>query len=88
MLSFLLDEHISPTVAEQIREKRPGVAIFSLLFWQEGKYLGLDDEIILKAARESKLTLVTYDQNTIPQILVQWGESSISHNGIIFIFVY
>lgn len=85
MLSFLLDEHISPTVAEQIQKKRSKITIFSLLFWQEGRYLGLDDEIILKAATESQLTLVTYDQNTIPQILIQWGEASISHNGIIFI---
>ncbi len=85
MLSFLLDEHISTTIAEQIRQKRPLIRIHSLLFWEEGKYLGLDDEVILKAAVEAQLTLVTYDQNTIPTILVQWGEANISHGGIIFI---
>lgn len=85
MLSFLLDEHISPTVAKQIKKKRPQIEIFPLMFWQEGKYLGLDDEIILKAATDSQLTLVTYDQNTIPPILMQWGEANLTHQGIIFI---
>ena len=85
MLSFLLDEHISPTVAEQIQRKCPEITIFPLLKWQEGRYLGLDDEIILKAATEAELTLVTYDKNTIPPILVAWGEAKISHKGIIFI---
>jgi hypothetical protein len=55
MLSFLLDEHISPSVALQIQNKRSQIEIYPLLFWQEGKYLGLDDEIILKAATESQL---------------------------------
>ncbi|MGB5771329.1 MAG: DUF5615 family PIN-like protein [Crocosphaera sp.] len=85
MLSFLLDEHISPIVSEEIKNKRPEIAIFPLLFWQEGRYIGLDDEIILKAATDSQLTLVTYDQNTIPLILIQWGEANINHHGVIFI---
>lgn len=85
MLSFLLDEHISPKVAEQIQRKQPKISIFSLLNWQTGRYLGVEDEIILKAATEARLTLVTYDQNTIPLILVKWGEAQISHSGVIFV---
>lgn len=85
MLSFLLDEHISPTVAEQVQLKRPEITIFALLNWQEARYLGLDDEVILKAATEAELTLVTYDQNTIPPVLVKWGEMQISHKGVIFV---
>ncbi|MFM7790877.1 MAG: DUF5615 family PIN-like protein, partial [Microcystis panniformis] len=63
MLSFLFDEHISPTVAEQISYKRPEISIFPLITWQKGRYLGYSDEIVLKAAAEAGLTLVTYDQN-------------------------
>jgi hypothetical protein len=43
MLSFLLDEHISPTVAEQISRKCPEILIFPLITWQEGRYLGDSD---------------------------------------------
>ncbi|GBL11251.1 hypothetical protein MSj_02753 [Microcystis aeruginosa Sj] len=85
MLSFLLDEHISPTVAEQISYKRPEISIFPLITWQKGRYLGDSDEIVLKAAAEAGLTLVTYDQNSIPPLLWEWGEAWKSHSGVIFI---
>lgn len=85
MLSFLLDEQISPIIAEQIQQKRPGITIFSLHNWQEGRFLGFDDQIILSAATKARLTLVTYDQNTIPPILVEWGKAETSHGGVIFI---
>ncbi|MEB3308766.1 MAG: DUF5615 family PIN-like protein [Snowella sp.] len=75
MLSFLLDEHISPTIAEQIRDKRPEIIIFPLITWQEGRYLGLTDDRILQAATEAQLTLVTYDQNTIPPLLCECGRA-------------
>lgn len=39
MLSFLLDEHISPIVAEQVKLKRPKIEIISLQNWQEGRFL-------------------------------------------------
>ncbi len=39
----------------------------------------------MKAATDSHLTLVTYDQNTIPLILIQWGEANINHHGVILI---
>jgi hypothetical protein len=47
--------------------------------------LGLDDQIILKAAVSEELTLITYDQKTIPPILSQWGQTNINHAGVIFI---
>ena len=85
MLSFLLDEHISPVVAKQITAKEPRIQVFPLLTWQEGAYLGLSDEVILQAATADQLTLVTYDQNTIPPVLWAWGESGQTHGGVIFV---
>jgi len=85
MLSFLLDEHISPVVAQQIKAKEPKVDVFPLLTWQEGAYLGLPDEVILKAATADQLTLVTYDQTTIPPVLWAWGESGQARGGVIFV---
>jgi hypothetical protein len=85
LLSFLLDEHISPVVATQIRAKESRIGVFPLLTWQEGAYLGLPDEVILQAAMVEQLTLVTYDQNTIPPILWDWGEREQTHGGVIFV---
>ena len=85
MLSFLLDEQISPEIAKQIDSKRPEIPIFTIHTWQKGYYLGVSDEIILKAAASEQLTLITYDQKTIPPILSEWGQANISHAGVIFI---
>ncbi|VEP17601.1 conserved hypothetical protein [Hyella patelloides LEGE 07179] len=85
MLSFLLDEQISPEIAKQIARKYPEIPIFSLHTWQNGHYLGVDDETILQAAAKANLTLVTYDQKTIPPILVKLGQANLNHAGVIFI---
>ena len=85
MLSFLLDEQISPEIAKQIAQKYPKIPIFSIHTWQNGNYLGVADETILQAAAMAKLTLVTYDRKTIPPILVEWGQANINHAGVIFI---
>lgn len=85
MLSFLLDEQISPEIAKQIKIKRPDISIFIIHTWQQGHYLGVADEIILKAASAEQLTLITYDQQTIPPILWEWGQVNIDHAGVIFI---
>ncbi|MGK7874125.1 MAG: DUF5615 family PIN-like protein [Xenococcaceae cyanobacterium] len=85
MLSFLLDEHISPEIAEQIARKRPSIPVFVVASWQEGRLLGMPDELLLEAAAEASLTLVTYDQKTIPPILCEWGEAGRTHGGVIFV---
>ena len=85
MLSFLLDEQISPEIAKQIATKRPDIPIFSIHTWQHGHYLGVADQVILKAASAEELTFITYDQKTIPPILGEWGEANRNHAGVIFI---
>jgi hypothetical protein len=85
MLSFLLDEQISPEIAKQIAKKRLDIPIFTIHTWHNGNYMGIDDETILKAAAAEKLTLITYDQKTIPPILSEWGQANINHEGVIFI---
>jgi hypothetical protein len=85
MLSFLLDEQISPVVAKQVNSKYPEISIFSIHSWQNGNFLGVSDEAILQAAKLEQLTLITYDRKTIPPILVEWGQANINHGGVIFI---
>lgn len=85
MLSFLLDENLSPEVANQITNKRPDIRITSIHHWQTGHYKGQPDQTILMAAMQHGLTLVTYDQKTILPILVQWGTTRTNHAGVLFI---
>ena len=85
MLSLLLDQHISMEIAEQIRAKRPEIPIRSLYEWRDAAFVGIADPLILHAAAEEGLTLVTYARKTIPPVLVEWGISGIPHGGVIFV---
>lgn len=85
MLSLLLDQQISPDVAEQVRQKRPEIAILSLYEWRGGAFVGVADPLILQAAVEDHLTLVTYDRKTIPPVLLEWGTTGTSHGGVVFV---
>lgn len=85
MASFLLDENISPVVAEQILRKQPTARILSLHRWHHGVFLSVEDDIILQAAYQEQLTLVTFDLSTILPLLKVWGEEGRPHGGVIFI---
>lgn len=85
MLRLLLDEHISPTIAEQLKVKRPKMEVISLQEWGNGGYLGMSDEVILTSAMKEGLTLVTYDQRTIAPLIKLWSEEGKPHGGVIFI---
>ena len=85
MLKLLLDEHLSPQLAQQFRAKWPNAQIDSVLLWQGGRLLGAPDELLLAAAHEDGWTLVTYDQATIVPLLKRWGEQGIAHGGVILV---
>ena len=88
MLPLLLDENISPTVAEQVARRRPDIPIQSIFRWRGGMLLRHSDERILQAAAEDGLTLITYDQKTIMPLLSEWGAAGIDHRGVVFIDQY
>ena len=85
MASFLLDENISPAVAKQILRRAPDARVFSIRHWRNGEFLNVEDAIILEAAFQESLTLVTFDLSTIRPLLKVWGEEGRSHAGVIFI---
>jgi hypothetical protein len=85
MLSFLLDEHVSPDVAVIVRRLRPEIPVVPLLDWHDGLWIGQTDEEILRAANLEGLSLVTYDQRTIPKLLQQLAAASEPHGGVVFV---
>jgi predicted nuclease of predicted toxin-antitoxin system len=85
MLRLLLDIHIKPVVATQIHRAHSECWIESLLTWRDGMYRTAPDPEILEAAHQDAMTLVTYDQRTIPLLLKNWALRDRTHAGVIFI---
>ena len=85
MLRFLLDEQISPRVAEQARVKWPLVPMHSIYRWRKGAFCGQSDDMVLDGARQGGLTLVTYDLHSIPMLLAEWAASGIPHAGVVLV---
>lgn len=65
MLKLLLDEHISPDVAQGLRRRNRSMSVHSMAEWEDGSFLGQPDAACLQAAATQALTLVTYDRRTI-----------------------
>jgi len=85
MLKLLLDEHISPDVAEGLRRHQQNIHVVCLAEWENGRFMGLADELLLQEAIAQKLTLVTYDRRTITPLIKAWAEAGHDHSGIIFV---
>jgi hypothetical protein len=85
MTRLLLDEHISPEVAEGFRRRHGRPPILSLVEWEDGRFLGQPDELLLQEAAVQKLILVTYDRRTLPPLLKLWAESGLDHGGVVFV---
>ena len=84
-LSLLLDENISQTIAAQVKHHRPAQTIESVHTWRGGAFEGRSDVALLEAAHAEELTLVTYDQKTIPPLLTELYAEGESHAGVIFV---
>jgi hypothetical protein len=85
MLKLLLDEHISPDVANGLRRRNRAFEVRYLVEWENGRFLGQDDTACLREAATQGLTLVTYDRRTIPPLLKTWAEAGRAHGGVIFV---
>ncbi|HLK57813.1 MAG TPA: DUF5615 family PIN-like protein [Chthonomonadaceae bacterium] len=84
-LSLLLDEQMSPVVAAQVQARKPEIRIASVQTWRSGELRSQTDADLLRAARDEKMTLVTYDLHTILPLVTGWGESGEAHSGVVFI---
>ncbi|MGD0415424.1 MAG: hypothetical protein ABSA80_08740 [Terriglobales bacterium] len=85
MLKLLLDEHISPEVANGLGRRNRALEIRYLVEWEDGRFLGQEDSACLREAAAQGFTLVTYDRRTIPPLLKTWAEEGRTHGGVIFV---
>ena len=85
MLKLLLDEHVSPDVANGLRRRNRSLVVHWMAEWGGGDFLGKEDSACLLEAAKQDLTLVTYDRRTIPPLLKLWAEEQRSHGGVIFV---
>jgi hypothetical protein len=85
MLKLLLDEDISPEVADGLRRRNRSLVVHWMAEWENGNFLGQEDSASLLKAATARLTLVTYDRRTIPPLLKTWAEEGRKHGGVIFV---
>ena len=85
MLKFLLDEHISPDVADGLRRRNRSLIVRYMAEWEGGELMGQEDSACLREAASQGVTLVTYDRRTIPPLLKAWAEQERRHSGVIFV---
>jgi hypothetical protein len=86
MRGLVLDENIYQVIASQVSNRRPDIHIQSIFHWRTGTLRTKSDPIVLQAAMEDGLTLVTYDVNTILPLVTAWGVSGLPHAGVVFVY--
>ena len=84
-LRLLLDQHLSPDLVPALARLCPELSVVELHTWRDRMYYGQADETVLEAAAEERLTILTGDVSTIPELLIQWAAIDRSHAGVIFI---
>lgn len=83
-MKLLLDSHISKGTIPAFLKRIDFVQIEHLADWHSGSLLSASDEDILKKCREEGRTFVTFDLNSIPDLLLNFAQGELSHSGIFF----
>jgi len=83
-LKLLLDSHVKKAAIGALRKRLLGLEAIHLAEWREGALLHAEDEEILAACYEERRLWLTYDQQTIPDLLRQWAAEERPHAGVIF----
>ncbi len=76
----LLDEHINPEVARQLRKKG-----FDVLSVEEARMREASDEQVLSFAASEKRVIVTYNIRDFQMLLLDWHRAGRHHSGIVFV---
>lgn len=79
-MRLILDEHVSPDIAQGLRED--GIDVVEVSNWLSGTLRSTEDDFILAIAAEEDRVLVSYDVNTIPSLIGIWSEQEKHHAGV------
>ncbi len=79
-MRLLLDEHINPEVARQLRKKG-----FDVLSVEEARMREASDEQVLSFAASEKRVIVTYNIRDFQMLLLDWHRAGRHHSGIVFV---
>jgi predicted nuclease of predicted toxin-antitoxin system len=83
-LKLLLDSHVKRAVVDALRVRAPGVEVVHLADWRQGALREAADADILAACQEEGRVWLTYDQQTVPDLLREWADAERPHAGVIF----
>ena len=76
---------MSGEIARQVSLKRPEILISSVHDWEGGRLRGFSDNEILRMAAKAEMTLVSYNVNTIPLLLIRLANEEFVHGGVVFV---
>ncbi len=76
---------MSPALVGILGKKKPPIEAVALRDWRGGAFLNRPDEEILRAAFLEKRILVTFDVNSIPELLVRLAVAGEDHAGVILV---
>jgi predicted nuclease of predicted toxin-antitoxin system len=80
LVRLLLDEHINPEVARQLRRRGADAITLS-----EARMRGAGDEQVLAFASTEERVLVTYNIGDFRQLQIEWHRLARRHAGIVFV---
>ncbi len=80
-LRVLLDEMLSPAVAEQLRKR--GLDTVAVL--ERGELIGMPDEDLLDVATSEKRLLVTFNISDFAVIARTWRADARTHAGLVYL---
>lgn len=83
-MKLLLDSHVKKAVVDALRRRVPHIDAVHLADWRHGALPQADDADILAACHEEGRVWLTYDQQTVPDMLRQWAADHRPHTGVVF----
>ena len=84
-MKLLLDEHLPKAVAAALRRSRAGSDARHIAEWENGRWLGEEDPVLLEGLWRDRRILVSYDRATLPGQLAERIAEGQDHAGVVFL---
>ena len=84
-MRILLDEHLPKAIAIALRRLHGGNDAEHIADWQNGRWLGKEDPVLLEGLWQDKRILASYDRATLPAHVAERIAEGKHHAGVIFV---